>query len=142
MCYSSIFLIGSDGSYYWTTRFGIIKPGGELAAEPEKKQPNGDAIPWGNGELVASNTTTTATALATTTTMDVSSSSIATAIPTAEDAASSVNINAVAVTSADNSQAASPIAQAITENIANSGSILKPALTFVVAGATAAYVAL
>ncbi|KAI7898566.1 uncharacterized protein BX663DRAFT_524617 [Cokeromyces recurvatus] len=43
---------GTNGEMAWTTRFGIIPPGGTLSPEPNRNEPNGDPIPWGNGTLV------------------------------------------------------------------------------------------
>ncbi|KAI9312844.1 hypothetical protein BX666DRAFT_1982485 [Dichotomocladium elegans] len=45
----------ADGVAAWTTRFGIVaKAGDALVPETETVQPDGPAIPWGNGKLAKS----------------------------------------------------------------------------------------
>ncbi|KAI8382250.1 hypothetical protein BD560DRAFT_386079 [Blakeslea trispora] len=149
---------GDNGEYSWTTRFGIVGAEGQkLTDEPEKKQPNGDAIPWGNGKLAsnatsavaAANATSAASIAAAVVTSSaapvVSSAAASSSVPVASSAASSA---ANAVTSAASSavSAASSVAVAAASTNAstkaNSGvSMVKPAFTLASA-AVAAYFAL
>jgi hypothetical protein len=122
---------GSDETYYWTTRFGIVTSGGSLTTEPEQTQPDGEAIPWGNGQL-ASNTTIVTTAAATTT---AAASSAVVSTAAASSAVASIDVSAAA------SSPATSAAQIVNDNTANAGSVLKPVLTLVSAG-VAAYFAL
>ncbi|KAI9323671.1 hypothetical protein BX666DRAFT_1889237 [Dichotomocladium elegans] len=63
------------GESAWTTRFGIVaKDGDTLAAEPEKTQPNGQAIPWGNGHLASASAAATAAATSSSAVPSVASS--------------------------------------------------------------------
>lgn len=133
-------LLGSDGVSAWTTRFGIAGSDGKLATETNSTQPNGDAIPWGTGKLL-SNASASASA-SSSIPATAASSSVA---PAASAAASSADVvAAVASPSAVESSSATPVpsvAQVVSNTNANSGSMVKPALTLVSA-AVAAYFAL
>ncbi|CDS05774.1 hypothetical protein LRAMOSA08302 [Lichtheimia ramosa] len=54
--YSAVYFFmftNAAGESAWTTRFGIVaKDGDTLVPEPEKTQPTGEKIPWGNGKLI------------------------------------------------------------------------------------------
>jgi hypothetical protein len=135
-----LMLLGSDGVSAWTTRFGIAGSDGKLATETNSTQPNGDAIPWGTGKLL-SNASASASA-SSSIPATAASSSVA---PAASAAASSADVvAAVASPSAVESSSATPVpsvAQVVSNTNANSGSMVKPALTLVSAAA-AAYFAL
>lgn len=102
--------LGSNGDQEWTTRFGIVPNANtNLTAEPESTQPDGQAIPWGNGTL-ASNSTTNSTA----------------------SSAVSSSADVVAAAASAPTETLVPIVQALAET--SSGSIVKPMLSFVAAG--------
>ncbi|KAG1404217.1 hypothetical protein G6F60_004495 [Rhizopus arrhizus] len=111
--YSAIYFFmftGSNGDQEWTTRFGIVPNANtNLTAEPESTQPDGQAIPWGNGTL-ASNSTTNSTA----------------------SSAVSSSADVVAAAASAPTETLVPIVQALAET--SSGSIVKPMLSFVAAG--------
>ncbi|EIE87652.1 hypothetical protein RO3G_12363 [Rhizopus delemar RA 99-880] len=113
--YSAIYFFmftGSNGDQEWTTRFGIVPNANtNLTTEPQSTQPDGQAIPWGNGTL-ASNSTTNSTA-----------------------AVSSSSADIVAAAVSTPSETVIPVVQALAET--SSGSVVKPMLSLVAAAAVA-----
>ncbi|KAI8641740.1 hypothetical protein BD408DRAFT_318193, partial [Parasitella parasitica] len=107
----------SDGVASWTTRFGIAGADGKLTKETESTQPNGDAIPWGTGKLITSSSATGATDVA----VSVASSSV---------------VDSDVAKSSPNAPVPSA-AQIVSKKDANSGSMVKPALTLVSAAVAA-----
>lgn len=100
--------LGSNGDQEWTTRFGIVPNANtNLTTEPQSTQPDGQAIPWGNGTL-ASNSTTNSTA-----------------------AVSSSSADIVAAAVSTPSETVIPVVQALAET--SSGSVVKPMLSLVAA---------
>ncbi|KAI8075883.1 uncharacterized protein B0P05DRAFT_546779 [Gilbertella persicaria] len=140
---------GDNGEYAWTTRFGIVAAAGQnLTAEPKQKQPNGDAIPWGNGKLAANATTaasvsgvvsSSAVAAASSSVVPVASSSAADAAATTTVATADSAVAAAAVAAASSSAPA--VAQVAAKSNTSGVSMLKPALTLV-SGLAAVYFAL
>ncbi|KAI9472474.1 MAG: hypothetical protein EXX96DRAFT_490082 [Benjaminiella poitrasii] len=144
---------GSNGETSWTTRFGIIAPGGTLSAEPEQVEPNGDAIPWGNGAL-ASGTSSSNNTVINTATPVATTVAAATTTPTANTNDTIVTPNNVNVTNStvDDSGVATvnpgATTSSVTKVVAEKDSaesaavVIKPLLTSITLVAAAAYFAL
>lgn len=116
---------GSDGVASWATRFGIVAPGGKLAAEPNPTQPNGDKIPWGVGKIVGASV---ATGNNSSVSAAVSSAAVSSAPVVASSAAPSASSSAPAVSAPAVTSAVPTVAQVKPPS---SGAIVKPALTLV-----------
>ncbi|KAG1464593.1 hypothetical protein G6F56_005050 [Rhizopus delemar] len=123
--YSAIYFFmftGSKSDQAWTTRFGIVPDANtNLTAEPESTQPDGSAIPWGNGKL-ASNSTSNAT----------SSAAVSSGAAVADTAAASSAPVSSAASAASEGTTVIPVAKAVAHTSA--ASAIKPALSFVAAG--------
>ncbi|KAI7874346.1 uncharacterized protein EV154DRAFT_527242 [Mucor mucedo] len=140
---------GSDKVSAWTTRFAIVGADGQLVAEKEKVQPNGDKIPWGIGALATatSGNTTAASASASSSAIATpAANSTETVIPAANAAAAAaVSSSPVVEEAANASPVSSPVptvaqvAAASTPAI-SAGSMVKPALTLVSAAVAGYFV--
>ncbi|PWN48244.1 hypothetical protein IE53DRAFT_319792 [Violaceomyces palustris] len=84
----------------WTTRFAIADEDGNTTTPPYSKQPEGPAIPWGEGKLLsASNTTTTTSSSSSSTAATASSTSTAPASTTTSTPSSSTSTSTVSLPS-------------------------------------------
>ncbi|KAG2205553.1 hypothetical protein INT47_005928 [Mucor saturninus] len=138
---------GSDKVSAWTTRFAIVGADGQLVAEKEKVQPNGDKIPWGIGALATatSGNTTAASASASTSAITPAANSTETVIPAANAAAAAVSSSPVVEEAANASPVSSPVptvaqVAAASTPLNSAGSMVKPALTLVSAAVAGYFV--
>ncbi|ORY98145.1 hypothetical protein BCR43DRAFT_490940 [Syncephalastrum racemosum] len=145
--YSAVYFFmftNSNSSSAWTTRFAIVaKDGDTPAAEPNQKQPNGDAIPWGTGKLAngaspAASSAAPASSSSAPASMSAGASSSGVAASGSSSAASSAAASSGDASSASSSASASASESSTTDS--GVSALRVPALASAALIAAAGYV--
>lgn len=101
----------------WTTRFAVANADGQTTSPPYSKQPEGSAIPWGNGKLVSAVTASGSSSSASSPTTSSASTSTSSSASDSETASASSSDSDSATTSS-----ASAMTAAATSNTGSASS--------------------